>query len=163
MAAAGAGGLSLNAGPEAMLNHGAGTPRPRAPGRLQRWPWAEDADPKLRAHRPPLHSKRSASSASSACGWARDHGPLPPHVLGRCGHAVVPWHRGRRHATAALAALLPLARTHGLPFIKLTTDPDNLPSQRVMLRNGAVLVEPFDKARPTAMPQGCAFASRWLE
>jgi predicted acetyltransferase len=126
---------------------------PRLPG-LRRWLWAEDAD---LTHLDP--GMREAQRFIGAIGlrWARDHGALPPHVLGHCGYAVVPWHRGRGHATAALAALLPLARTHGLPFIELTTDPDNLASQQVMLRNGAVLVEPFDKGPTYGHAPGLRF------
>ena len=34
-------------------------------------------------------------------------------------------------------------RELGLPHIDITTDPDNLPSQRVILANGGVFVEAF--------------------
>jgi predicted acetyltransferase len=42
--------------------------------------------------------------------------------------------------------LLVLARGHGLPFVDLTTDADNLPSQKVITANGGVLEEHFTKA-----------------
>lgn len=61
------------------------------------------------------------------------------------GCAIVPWHARRGHASAALKALLPLARAQGLSFVELTTDPDSLASQRDITRNGGVLVEHFDK------------------
>jgi RimJ/RimL family protein N-acetyltransferase len=77
--------------------------------------------------------------------WPADLGALPPHVLGHIGYSVVPWKRQRGHATRALALLLPLAREVGLPFVELTTDPDNIPSQRVITANGGVLVETFVK------------------
>jgi predicted acetyltransferase len=44
-----------------------------------------------------------------------------------------------------LGKLLNEARHFGLPFVDLTTDPDNTASQRVMTANGAVLLESFDK------------------
>jgi predicted acetyltransferase len=37
----------------------------------------------------------------------------------------------------------PEARSIGLPFVEITTDPDNIASQRVILSNGGVLVEQF--------------------
>ena len=77
--------------------------------------------------------------------WPKDLGALPPHVLGHIGYAVVPWQQGRGHAKAALAELLDLAREQGLSHVLLTTDPDNIASQRVMLANGAVLMEPFNR------------------
>jgi predicted acetyltransferase len=77
--------------------------------------------------------------------WPRDLGPLPPHVLGHVGYAVVPWRRQRGHATRALALLLPLARAQGLNHVEITTDAANLPSQRVITANGGVLIERFDK------------------
>ncbi len=75
--------------------------------------------------------------------WQKGTEALPPHVLGHIGYAVVPWQRGRGHAKAALAQLLPLARAEGLRHVWITTDPDNLASQRVILANGGVLHEHF--------------------
>ncbi len=77
--------------------------------------------------------------------WPRDLGHLPPHVLGHVGYAVVPWKRGRGYATRALSLLLPLARAQGLLFLEITTDATNLVSQRVITRNGGLLVARFDK------------------
>jgi len=77
--------------------------------------------------------------------WTRDGSPLPPHVLGHIGYAVVPWQQRQGHATRALALMLPLARERGLASVEITTDPDNLASQRVITANGGVLVEAFDK------------------
>lgn len=80
--------------------------------------------------------------------WACDaegraQAALPPHVLGHVGYAVVPWKRQRGYATRALGAVLPLAREVGLPWIDITTDPDNTASQHVVTANGGVLVEQF--------------------
>ena len=56
--------------------------------------------------------------------------------------------RNQGYATAALRQLLPEAKAVGLPYIELTTDRDNVPSQRVITANGGVLVERFDKPEP---------------
>jgi predicted acetyltransferase len=77
--------------------------------------------------------------------WMKGHAALPQHVLGHIGYAVVPWKRRRGHATKALALMLPLARAQGMPFVEITTDVDNVPSQRVITANGGVLVEKFVK------------------
>jgi predicted acetyltransferase len=77
--------------------------------------------------------------------WQAGTGALPPHCLGHIGYAVVPWKQGRGHATRALALLLPEAAAVGLPFVDLTTDPDNLASRRVIEANGGRLVERFVK------------------
>jgi predicted acetyltransferase len=77
--------------------------------------------------------------------WAKGTAELPPHVLGHIGYAVTPWKQGRGYATAALRLLLPEARALGLPYVELTTDPDNVPSQRVILNNAGYLVERFTK------------------
>lgn len=77
--------------------------------------------------------------------WQRGTAELPPHVLGHIGYAVVPWKSGRGYATDALRLMLPDARALGLPYVELTADPDNLPSQKVILNNGGVLLERFEK------------------
>lgn len=77
--------------------------------------------------------------------WQPGTAELPEHVLGHVGYGVVPWKQGRGYATAALGLILPEARALGLPWVELTTDPDNLASQRVIEANGGVLVERFTK------------------
>ena len=77
--------------------------------------------------------------------WRKGTPDLPAHVLGHVGYAVPPWKRGRGYATGALAALLPTVAALGLPWVDLTTDPDNLPSQKVILAVGGYLVERFVK------------------
>lgn len=108
-----------------------GSKRDRLPG-LQRWIWVEEEGD-------------AGFAGSINLRWMKGHAPLPPFVLGHAGYAVVPWQRQRGYATQALAQLLVLARGHGLPFMDLTTDADNLPSQKVITANGGVLVEPFTK------------------
>lgn len=109
-----------------------GTQRPRLPG-IARWIWD--------AARPGPEGFAGTINLR----WMKGHAELPPHVLGHIGYAVPPWQRQQGHATRALALMLEEARALGLPFVDLTTDPDNEPSQRVMTANGAVLVEAFDK------------------
>ncbi len=70
---------------------------------------------------------------------------LPPTCLGHIGYVVVPWKRRLGYATRALALLLPEAQALGLPFVEVTTDPDNHASQRVIEANGGVLQEHFRK------------------
>jgi predicted acetyltransferase len=77
--------------------------------------------------------------------WQRDTGALPPHCLGHIGYAVVPWKQGKGYATNGLRLLLPDAKALGLPYVEITTDPDNIASQRVIEANGGVLVERFVK------------------
>jgi predicted acetyltransferase len=77
--------------------------------------------------------------------WQRGTPALPPYVLGHIGYKVVPWKRGRGYATAALRQLLVDVRAEGLPHVELTTDPDNVASQKVITKNGGVLVERFNK------------------
>jgi len=77
--------------------------------------------------------------------WQPGTSSLPSYVLGHIGYAVVPWKRGRGYATRALALLLPEARREGLDQVELTTDTDNLPSQKVITNNGGTLVERFTK------------------
>jgi predicted acetyltransferase len=75
--------------------------------------------------------------------WQRGSESLPPHCLGHIGYAVVPWKRRRGYATRALRELLIEARAEGLRYVDLTTEPDNVASQRVILANGGVLIEEF--------------------
>lgn len=77
--------------------------------------------------------------------WQPGTAVLPPHCLGHVGYAVVPWKQGRGYAKAALLEILPEARAVGLPYVEVTTDPENLPSQRVIESAGGVLYERFIK------------------
>jgi predicted acetyltransferase len=45
----------------------------------------------------------------------------------------------------ALGMVLRDAPNRGLEYVEITTDPDNIGSQRVILANGGVLVERFIK------------------
>jgi predicted acetyltransferase len=76
--------------------------------------------------------------------WQPGTTALPPTCLGHIGYAVVPWKRRLGYATEALRLLLPEVRQEGLAFVEITTDPDNVASQRVIETNGGVLVERFE-------------------
>jgi predicted acetyltransferase len=78
--------------------------------------------------------------------WQNGTSELPPHCLGHIGFPVVPWKRRLGYATQALHQLLPEIREQKLAYVELTTDPDNIASQRVILANGGRLVERFTKA-----------------
>ena len=77
--------------------------------------------------------------------WQDGTPDLPPHCLGHIGYSVVPWKQRRGYATQALREMLPLAREVGLRYVEITTDPDNLASQRVVEANGGALVEHITK------------------
>ena len=89
--------------------------------------------------------------------WQPGTEALPPHCLGHVGYAVIPAKRGRGYAAQALHGTLPLARTEGLRYIEITTDPDNLPSQKVITANGGVLVEQFNKGEAYGHKAGLRF------
>jgi len=75
--------------------------------------------------------------------WQPGTSTLPPTCLGHIGYAVVPWKQRLGYATRALALLLPECQGKGLEYVELTTDPENVPSQKVITSNGGVLVERF--------------------
>jgi len=77
--------------------------------------------------------------------WQPGTTDLPPHCLGHIGYAVVSWKQGRGFASRALALLLPEAKAQGLAFVEITTDADNVASQRVITKNGGELFERFNK------------------
>ena len=107
-----------------------GTQVKRIPG-FHRWMWDAGSDEPF--------------CGSISLRWQPGTTDLPPHVLGHVGYSVVSWKRNLGHATSALAQLLVETRDTGLPFVEVTTDPDNIASQRVIVANGGVLVEEFVK------------------
>src|SRR5512144_1687906 len=91
-----------------------GTTVPRLPG-YRRWLWDGEF------------------CGSIGFRWQRGTEALPPHCLGHIGYSVVPWKQGRGYATQALRALLPEAKAEGLRYVEITTVPENVASQRVIL------------------------------
>jgi predicted acetyltransferase len=89
--------------------------------------------------------------------WVPGTTELPAHVLGHIGYSVVPWKRRRGYATRALTQMLPLARDTGLPFVDITTDPDNVASQRVIEANGGRLAEAFTKPQSFGSKPGLRY------
>ena len=75
--------------------------------------------------------------------WQPGTNALPPHVLGHIGYSVVPWKRRRGYATAALASILVDAASEGLTEVEITTDADNVGSQRVIEANGGTVIDRF--------------------
>lgn len=76
--------------------------------------------------------------------WQPGTTDLPRHCLGHIGYSVVPWKRRLGYATEALRQVLPDARAEGLEFVELTTDPDNIGSQRAIEANGGVLLDGYE-------------------
>jgi predicted acetyltransferase len=104
-----------------------GTEVPRLPG-FNRWIWDGEF------------------SGNFSFRWRPGGESLPDHVLGHIGYAVVPWKEGRGYASRGLRLLLPEVRALGLRYVDLTTEPDNIASQKVILANGGYLLGPFKKA-----------------
>ena len=101
-----------------------GTTVPRLPG-YRRWMWYGEF------------------CGSIGLRWQRGTEALPPYCLGHIGYAVVPWKQRRGYATRALGEVLREAKAEGLRFVEITTDPDNVASQKVVEANGGVIVEEF--------------------
>ncbi len=91
--------------------------------------------------------------------WQPGTAALPAHV----GYAVVPWKRRQGHATRALRLLLPEARALGLDWVELTTDPDNLASQRIILACGGVAMGVFTKSAAYGGAPGLRFQIMLVE
>ena len=89
--------------------------------------------------------------------WQNGTAELPPYCLGHIGFAVVPWKRRLGYASRALALLLPDAKARGLAYVELTTDTDNIASQRTIQANGGQLVEQFTKAAAYGGTEGLRF------
>ncbi len=77
--------------------------------------------------------------------WQKGTTAMPPHCLGHIGYAVVHWKQRHGYARRALTLMLTEARAVGLPFVEVTTEPENVASQRVIEANGGELFERFTR------------------
>jgi len=75
--------------------------------------------------------------------WQPGTTDLPPHCLGHIGFSVVAWRQRRGYASRALAELLPRAQKRHLSHVDLSTDVDNIASQKVIAANGGTLINTF--------------------
>jgi len=96
-------------------------------------------------------------SGSIGLRWQPGTTALPRYCLGHIGYAIVPWKQQRGYAKSALHLILPEAKAVGLPFVEITTDPDNIASQRVIEANGGILVEHFTKPPQFGCKPGLRF------
>lgn len=103
-----------------------GSSVPRLPG-FRRWMWDGEF------------------AGSIGFRWEHGTSELPSYCLGHIGYSVVPWKQRRGYATASLLSVLDEARLLGMGYVEITADPDNVPSQKVILSAGGVLYEEFTK------------------
>jgi predicted acetyltransferase len=89
--------------------------------------------------------------------WQPGTAALPPYCLGHIGYTVVPWKQCQGYARSALRLILPEARAVGLPYVEITTDPDNIASRRVIEANGGIFVEHFIKPQQFGCKPGLRF------
>ena len=82
---------------------------------------------------------------------------------GNIGYTVFPDFRGHHYAEKACRLLFALARRHGLGYVIITCNPDNLPSRRTCERLGgemleiAELPEDNDMRRDRGYTHSCVF------
>ena len=77
--------------------------------------------------------------------WQEGTSALPDYCLGHIGYSIVAWKRRRGYATEGLRLLLDQAKQRDLEHVELTTEPGNLPSQKVILANGGRRIGPRRK------------------
>jgi len=77
--------------------------------------------------------------------WQPGTEELPKHVLGHIGYETFPWAQGKGFATFALSEMLKIAKNQGLSYVEITTNIDNVKSQKVIEKGGGVFVEEFTK------------------
>lgn len=111
---------------------------------------------------PRLPGYRMWISDGEFCGsiglrWQPGTTELPPYVLGHIGYAVVPWKRNRGCAKAALGLMLVQARREGLHEVIVTTDADNVASQRVIAAHGGGAPQRFERPPGHGSPVGLRF------
>lgn len=77
-------------------------------------------------------------------------GAVPDGVPGHVGYSIVPWKQGRGYATAALRAVMELARAKGLKDLQILCNVENTASRLVIERVGGEVeyVGPHASDRP---------------
>lgn len=89
--------------------------------------------------------------------WQAGTTELPPDCLGHIGYETFAWMRQRGYATSALKQMLALVKPLGIPFVELTTNIDNIASQKVIQNNGGVLVKEIEKPASSGGGRGYLF------
>ncbi len=89
--------------------------------------------------------------------WQPGTPALPPYALGHVGYAVVPWRRREGQATRALGLLLAEVVPFGLPWIEVTTEPENAGSVAVIAANGGRLLGRYDRGPAFGHAAGLRF------
>jgi len=82
---------------------------------------------------------------------------LPPTCLGHIGYSVVPWKQRHGYATQALKLLLPELKAFNLPYVEITTEPENFASQKVITANSGALIERFQKPAAYGVKYGLRY------
>jgi predicted acetyltransferase len=95
----------------------------------------------------PIEGVSVAGGISLRIAWTKEVEVYYGHV----GYHVYPPFRGRRYAERAVRLLLPLAKSHGLKVLWITTNPENLASRRTCERLGARMVEIVNVPRRHAL------------
>ena len=70
---------------------------------------------------------------------------------GNIGYTVRPEHRGHRYAAKACGLLFLLARKHGMEYLIITCDPDNIASRKTCEYAGGSLEEIVDLPKDNEM------------
>jgi RimJ/RimL family protein N-acetyltransferase len=91
--------------------------------------------------------------------WQPGTAQLPAHVFGHIGYAIVPWKRRLGHATRAMALMRDRVHAEGMTYAAITTEPDNIASQKVITSNGGFLLGKF--VRPPSQGGHDALIYRW--
>ena len=121
-----------------------GTPRRRLPG----LPEVDVGRRILRQHRVSLASKYGGASAYMSG---------PHRVRGRAVETAP------RYATSALRQSPPEAKAEGLRDVEITTQPDNVPSQKVIEPTAASSSKSSSRLRPSAANASFAIGCLWYE
>lgn len=102
-----------------------GSFKPRLPG-ITRWMWED-----------------GTFLGSINLRWQNGTSQLPEGVPGHIGYTVAEWHRRKGYATRALILICKEARAIGLDYVELTTDEDNIASQRTIEKVGGRRIGTF--------------------